>query len=63
MLVSSSVSSPCIGICRMDEMAGVCAGCYRTRDEIAAWPKMRDEQKRHLLLVLEQRQSERIVFD
>jgi predicted Fe-S protein YdhL (DUF1289 family) len=59
----SPVSSPCIGVCRIEAAAGVCAGCYRTRAEIAAWPTMRDEQQRQLLPALEQRQAEIAEFD
>ena len=29
--------SPCISVCRMDEGTGLCEGCLRTLDEIAAW--------------------------
>ena len=57
------VSSPCIGVCRMDNEAAVCAGCLRTRDEIAAWSTMPDAQKRQLLQVLEQRLAESVDFD
>ncbi|MEZ0238348.1 MAG: DUF1289 domain-containing protein [Methylophilaceae bacterium] len=57
------LSSPCIGVCRMDSEAGVCSGCLRTRDEIAAWSKMPDEQKRQLLQVLERRLAESVSFD
>ena len=32
-------SSPCLNICTLDER-GVCRGCYRTLDEIAAWMRM-----------------------
>ena len=31
-----AVLSPCIGICHIDD-DGLCAGCLRTGDEIAAW--------------------------
>ena len=31
------VASPCINVCRMDARSGLCDGCYRTIDEIAAW--------------------------
>jgi uncharacterized protein len=34
----SEIPSPCIGVCRMDPGSGLCAGCMRTLDEIAAWP-------------------------
>lgn len=41
-----SVSSPCIGICRMDVRTGLCEGCFRTIDEIAQWSTAGDEWKR-----------------
>lgn len=30
-------ASPCIGVCAIDEASGLCAGCWRTLGEIAAW--------------------------
>ena len=37
--------SPCISVCQMDAVKGLCLGCYRTREEIAAWLGMSaDEQ-------------------
>lgn len=47
----------------MDDEAAVCAGCLRTRDEIAAWSTMPDAEKRQLLQVLEQRLAESVDFD
>jgi predicted Fe-S protein YdhL (DUF1289 family) len=32
-----AVPSPCISVCRMDAATGLCEGCFRTLDEIAAW--------------------------
>ena len=32
------IPSPCVGVCRLDLATGLCAGCMRTLDEIAAWP-------------------------
>ena len=32
------IPSPCIGVCRLDPASGLCTGCMRTLDEIAAWP-------------------------
>lgn len=49
------VASPCVSICRMDEARGVCTGCLRTLDEIAAWSAMDDVSKRDLLRQLVQR--------
>jgi len=33
----------------MDERTGLCAGCYRTLEEIAKWSDYTQEQKRALL--------------
>jgi hypothetical protein len=32
-----AVASPCIGVCSMDDLTGLCQGCYRTLDEIQNW--------------------------
>lgn len=42
------VRSPCICVCQMDPRTGLCEGCYRTLDEIAAWSGMTDAQKREV---------------
>jgi uncharacterized protein len=34
---SSSATSPCVGICEMDQASGFCRGCLRTLPEIARW--------------------------
>ncbi|MGH1507076.1 DUF1289 domain-containing protein [Ralstonia solanacearum] len=36
------VASPCINVCRMDAARGLCVGCMRTLDEIAAWSALPD---------------------
>jgi uncharacterized protein len=38
--------SPCVNVCEMDERLGLCKGCLRTIEEIAAWSSMSDAQKR-----------------
>jgi predicted Fe-S protein YdhL (DUF1289 family) len=38
------VPNPCRSICKINE-AGVCTGCRRTREEIASWSKLTNEQK------------------
>ena len=37
---------PCVDVCRMDDAAGICTGCLRTLDEIAAWSLLADTEKR-----------------
>ena len=36
------VTSPCISVCKMSDARGLCIGCMRTIDEIAAWSTMSD---------------------
>ena len=31
------VPSPCMSVCQMDEVLGLCQGCLRTLNEIGAW--------------------------
>lgn len=49
------VPSPCIDVCRMNPASGLCEGCLRTIDEIAAWSQMRDDDKRVVWTALERR--------
>ena len=43
---SQRVPSPCISICRMNDATGLCEGCLRTLDEIAAWSVLDDDARR-----------------
>lgn len=42
----SPVPSPCVQVCRMDATTGLCEGCARTLDEIAAWSTLDEDGKR-----------------
>jgi uncharacterized protein len=42
--VNPSVS-PCVSVCQMDPDSGLCEGCFRTIDEIAAWSSLSDSAK------------------
>jgi predicted Fe-S protein YdhL (DUF1289 family) len=48
--------SPCISICALDG-SGHCAGCLRTRDEIASWIRMSADEQWELLRELERRRA------
>jgi predicted Fe-S protein YdhL (DUF1289 family) len=37
--------SPCIGICHMDSVSGLCKGCHRTMDEIIDWSVASESKK------------------
>ena len=57
------VKSPCIGVCAVDEVSGLCQGCYRTIDEIKGWWDMAQEDQKKLLTTLEERQLQQVNFD
>ena len=46
--------SPCADVCILDEY-GYCSGCHRTMDEVMAWPRMNDAQRRQVLINVERR--------
>jgi predicted Fe-S protein YdhL (DUF1289 family) len=52
-----TIESPCIGVCQLEEDKEVCAGCHRTLAEIAAWPRLTDEEKRYVLQAIRDRSS------
>ena len=49
------MKSPCVKVCQMDPVRGVCLGCCRTLDEIARWGGMDDAQQARLLAELPER--------
>ncbi|MEH0165980.1 DUF1289 domain-containing protein [Roseateles sp. MS17] len=55
--VAIGVASPCINICRMHGPTGLCEGCARTIDEIAAWSRMEDGTKRAVWALLPARRE------
>ena len=46
MASTGEIVSPCISVCRMNAVTEMCEGCFRTRDEIAAWGSAGDAAKR-----------------
>ena len=51
------IASPCIDVCKMDEASGLCQGCYRRLDEIAAWANAGDPEKIRILAAVAKRRS------
>ena len=47
------VPSPCLSICRMDAVTGLCEGCLRTLDEIARWGRMSAAEQWQVIARLE----------
>ena len=54
-----TVPSPCNGVCLIDPGVGLCRGCYRTREEIAAWGRLDDDARRVLRVQLDARRGGR----
>jgi uncharacterized protein len=44
--------SPCVGVCIIDEVTGLCEGCLRTLDEVAVWGSSSEQQRRAILAAI-----------
>ncbi|WP_323037899.1 DUF1289 domain-containing protein [Pararhodobacter sp.] len=53
--VRDEIDSPCVQLCVIHPKVGICAGCYRTLDEIAEWSLMTPEARRSVMAVLPDR--------
>ncbi|MCA0203820.1 MAG: DUF1289 domain-containing protein [Proteobacteria bacterium] len=51
------LDSPCVKICVIHPRAGICAGCFRTLEEIAAWSAMSPENRAEILAQLPERST------
>jgi predicted Fe-S protein YdhL (DUF1289 family) len=54
---ADEVASPCISVCVMDAASGLCIGCWRTLDEIAAWSVLDTDAKRAVLAAVRERRA------
>ena len=57
MAATAEILSPCISVCRMHAVTGLCEGCFRTRDEIAVWGNAGDDAKRSTWARIEKRMA------
>jgi uncharacterized protein len=48
-------SSPCIKVCTLDPETGLCEGCGRTREEIARWFRLSEEERLRIMAELPER--------
>lgn len=49
------ILSPCVSVCKMNSVSQLCEGCFRTRDEIAAWSSAGNAAKQDVWQRIEQR--------
>ena len=53
------IESPCVLICQLDLESGWCAGCGRTRHEIAMWRSYTDAERTEVMTELPARMREK----
>lgn len=51
----SPISSPCVKLCVIDEPTGLCEGCGRTLEEIAAWGGWSEDKRLAVMATLPDR--------
>ncbi len=61
--MNQEVTSPCIGICAVDDLSGLCLGCFRNMDEISQWWDMNDAERNKVMSQLADRQMDNASFD
>lgn len=54
----AAVASPCINVCRMDDVSGLCQGCFRTLEEIAGWSRAAAHERLAILAAVDRRRAE-----
>ena len=54
---AEAVASPCTKVCTLDPATGLCRGCWRTLDEIAAWSALDDAGRRAVLAAVAARRT------
>lgn len=45
----STIESPCIKVCVVEQHAGLCLGCARTLGEIAGWTAFSDGERSRIM--------------
>jgi predicted Fe-S protein YdhL (DUF1289 family) len=52
------IRSPCVDVCQMNPITGLCCGCFRTLDEIAGWLDFSASEKLEVLKRLDERRPD-----
>ncbi len=52
------ITSPCVKVCVMLPDKDVCAGCFRTLEEIALWSQLSEPQRADVMALLPARRKE-----
>lgn len=46
---SARVSSPCVKLCLVHPVEGICTGCLRTLEEITGWSQLTEAERRTIM--------------
>jgi predicted Fe-S protein YdhL (DUF1289 family) len=52
------IATPCVNLCWMNPVLGLCEGCGRTRDELTQWCFMTEDQRLAIMATLQSRLDE-----
>jgi hypothetical protein len=55
----TALVSPCVNVCVLDPVSGLCRGCGRTLDEIAQWTRLDNAERARITIEAPQRLSAR----
>lgn len=53
----AGIESPCVKICIMEPVSGLCHGCARTLDEIVGWAGFAPEHRHKVMAELDARRA------
>jgi predicted Fe-S protein YdhL (DUF1289 family) len=51
------IATPCVKVCIVDGESGLCLGCFRTLNEIAAWTSFPEAERERLMRELPSRRG------
>jgi len=57
MAMDQPIATPCVKVCIVDGESGLCLGCYRRLNEVAAWSRLTDAERDAILAELPERRS------
>ena len=52
-----AIKTPCVKVCVVDGESGLCLGCYRQLNEVAAWARFTDAEREAILAELPSRKD------
>lgn len=50
-----TIETPCTKVCILDPVTGLCRGCGRSGEEIAAWTSFSDDERARIMAQLPER--------